>query len=240
MKLNKCEICGTNLVKNGKTSSGKQRWYCKICKHSSTVKYDNSTYEFIQFINWLLNNKRLKNMPGHGRSFQRRVEKYWKLWPMASIVDGVHKVIFVDGIYLAKNVVLLIESNKKYVLSWYLARAENSKSWGALISRIAPPEMVDTDGSEYTHERVRSARNSLDHLIASKTLFSFTNVLLSEGDQLPSTNNAIEGGVNSQFVFANLNIAKFIRLFNMILRPKICSFWLSYEKNDFSITSNLW
>ena len=32
------------------------------------------------------------------------------------------------------------------MLGWYLAREEKSRSWEALLSRIAPPDMVVTDG----------------------------------------------------------------------------------------------
>jgi transposase-like protein len=42
--------------------------------------------------------------------------------------------------------VILIARSDEHVLGWYLARSENSKSWEALISRIAPPEVVVSDG----------------------------------------------------------------------------------------------
>ncbi len=55
-------------------------------------------------------------------------------------------MIYVDGLYLSRNVVILIAASDDYVLSWYLARSENSHAWEALLSRIAPPNMVVTDG----------------------------------------------------------------------------------------------
>ena len=33
-----------------------------------------------------------------------------------------------------------------HVLSWYMAKAETTRAWRALLSRIAPPEVVVTDG----------------------------------------------------------------------------------------------
>jgi hypothetical protein len=58
----------------------------------------------------------------------------------------VHRVIFVDGIYLTRNIVVLIARSDRYVLAWYLARSENSNAWVALMMRIAPPLIVVTDG----------------------------------------------------------------------------------------------
>jgi hypothetical protein len=58
----------------------------------------------------------------------------------------VHRVVYVDGIYLARNIVVLIARSDEHVLSWYLARSENSQAWAALMMRIAPPAMVVADG----------------------------------------------------------------------------------------------
>jgi len=44
-------------------------------------------------------------MPGQGRTFRRHTEKFWKIWPIPYFVDEIHRVIYVDGIYLARNVV---------------------------------------------------------------------------------------------------------------------------------------
>lgn len=85
-------------------------------------------------------------MPGQGRTFRRHVEKFWKIWALPEIVDEIHRVVYVDGIYLAKNTVILIATSDEYVLSWYLAKAETSYAYKQLLSRIAPPDMVITDG----------------------------------------------------------------------------------------------
>jgi hypothetical protein len=58
----------------------------------------------------------------------------------------IHRVVYVDGIYLARNIVILIARSDTYVLNWYLARSENSAAWAALMARIAPPLVVVTDG----------------------------------------------------------------------------------------------
>lgn len=47
-------------------------------------------------------------MPGGGRSFRRRTAEFWEVWPMP-IPDGeLHRVLYVDGIWVARDLVVLI------------------------------------------------------------------------------------------------------------------------------------
>ena len=55
-------------------------------------------------------------MPSQGRSFRSHTAKFWRYWPLPPIVDDVHKAIYVDGIYLARNVVILIACSDEHVL----------------------------------------------------------------------------------------------------------------------------
>ena len=56
-----------------------------------------------EFLAWLLSRRRQADLPGGGRSFRRRCEPLWQLWPFSPIVDEVHDVIFVDGIHLGRG-----------------------------------------------------------------------------------------------------------------------------------------
>ena len=85
-------------------------------------------------------------MPGGGRTFRRKCARFWEVWPIAPITGEAHRVVFVDGIYLARNVVVLIATTEEFVIGWHMARSENSRSWGALMAKIPPPEVVVTDG----------------------------------------------------------------------------------------------
>jgi hypothetical protein len=225
-------------------------------------------------------------MPGEGRTFKRKTQKFWDIWPLSSIVDEVHKVIYVDGIYLSRKAVILIARGEEYVLGWQLARSENSAAYTALLSRIAPPEVVVSDGGSgfekarkrvwrdtkvqrctfhafsqvkrytttrpkleagkelygiarillrvstvedaelwvklylewserwedflnektytddrgnwvWTHERLISARKSLNALMNKNTLFTYLDPELTQDGPLPATNNKIEGAVNA-------------------------------------------
>ena len=63
----------------------------------------------------------------------------WQLWPFSPIIDEVHDVIFVDGIHLGRKRRGAHPPKHLIVCCWYAARSENSRAWGALMSRIAPP-----------------------------------------------------------------------------------------------------
>lgn len=45
-------------------------------------------------------------MPGQGRSFRRRAARFWEVWPML-VADGEwRRVLHVDGIWLARDLVV--------------------------------------------------------------------------------------------------------------------------------------
>lgn len=282
----RCFNCGNICVKNGKTKAGTQRWLCKECSATFTNPIDNSTKQFVQFQHWLFSKAVQKEMSGAGRSFRRKISKFWEIWPMPPKIESPMKVVYVDGIYLRRKACILICCNERYVLGWYLCRYENSRAWEALMQRIAAPAMVVSDGgpgfrkalkrvwpkaklqrctfhaflqvkryttdrpktiagiemymiakdllmikdlgqaanwvtrlinwrirhkaflSEMTrdekgklrpmHERLLKAERSLARLVQQNTLFTYLDESLSYGEELPSTNNRIEGGINAQ------------------------------------------
>ena len=282
----RCFNCGNICVKNGKTKAGTQRWLCKECSATFTNPIDNSTKQFVQFQHWLFSKAVQKEMPGAGKSFRRKISKFWEIWPMPPKIESPMNVVYVDGIYLSRKACVLICCNEENVLGWYLCRYENSRAWEALMQRIAAPAMVVSDGghgfrkalkrvwpkaklqrctfhaflqvkryttdrpktiagiemymiakdllmikdmeqaghwvtrlinwrikhktflSEMTrdekgklhpmHERLLKAERSLVRLVQQNTLFTYLDESLSCGEELPSTNNRIEGGVNAQ------------------------------------------
>lgn len=146
MNIPKCPLCQQSMTRHGKTSAGRQRWRCKACGPSQVARIDSTAKHLDEFLAWLLSRRRQADMPGAGRSFRRRTQKLWDIWPLPTIVDEVHRVIYVDGIHLGRKAVVLIARTEEHVVGWYLAKTENSRAWAALMSRIAPPDMVVTDG----------------------------------------------------------------------------------------------
>ncbi len=116
MKFKTCPFCGSKMKRNGKTSAGKHRWRCVACNASCLHDYDSSARELSEFLGWLLSKDRQIDMPGQGRTFRRHTSKFWDIWPLPDAVDEIHRVIYVDGIYLARNVVILIACSDEHVL----------------------------------------------------------------------------------------------------------------------------
>lgn len=65
---------------------------------------------------------------------------------MPPLIDEIHQVIYIDGIYISRKTVVLIATTDDYVLSWHLAESENTVAYMALLRKIAPPDMVVADG----------------------------------------------------------------------------------------------
>ena len=67
---------------------------------------------------------------------------------LANAAEGRREkdVLYVDGIYLGRKACILICCDEQYVLGWYLCRKEHSGAWEALLSRIAEPCVVVSDG----------------------------------------------------------------------------------------------
>ena len=84
----RCFNCGNICVKNGKTKAGTQRWLCKECSDSFTNPIDNSTKQFVQFQHWLFSKAVQKEMPGAGKSFRRKISKFWEIWPMPPKIES--------------------------------------------------------------------------------------------------------------------------------------------------------
>lgn len=141
-----CPVCNSDCIKYGKNKSGSQRWRCNKCGSIITPQINNSAKQLKIFLDWLFSKDSQKNMPGEGRTFRRNTAQFWDLWPMPPKVDGTRDVVYVDGIYLGRKACVLICCDEQYVLGWYLCRSENSRAWAALMSRIAEPIVVVSDG----------------------------------------------------------------------------------------------
>ena len=155
MKTVFCASCGHKMKKNGTTSAGRQRWRCPKCGASQTIRYDPTASRLDEFLGWLLSKDTQLDMPGQGRTFRRRTSAFWHVWPMPPQTGELHRVIYVDGIYLARNLVVLIASSKDYVLGWYMAESETARAWECLLAPIPAPSVVVSDGGSGFAKAVR-------------------------------------------------------------------------------------
>ena len=61
---------------------------------------------------------------------------------MPELGGEVYRALYVDGIYLAKDLVVLIACTESHVVSWYMAQRETSRAWENLVAPIPAPEVV--------------------------------------------------------------------------------------------------
>lgn len=146
MKAVRCPSCGAAMKRNGRTSAGSQRWRCGSCGASTTLSYDDTAARLDEFLAWLTSKDTQLSMPGQGRTFRRRTAEFWRVWPMPVPTGEVHRVLFADGIWLARELVVLIAHDGEHVVSWYMAQAETSRAWEALMAPIPAPDVVVCDG----------------------------------------------------------------------------------------------
>jgi hypothetical protein len=156
MNIVLCPSCGAKTKRAGKTTANKQRWQCLKCKATFTNQIDNRAKLLGQFLKWLISKEIQLDMVGEGRSFRRKTAFAWELWALPPLIDEIHDVVYVDGIHLGRKAVVLIACNDTHVLGWYLARSENANAWQALLSRIAAPAVVVSDGGSGFKKAVRA------------------------------------------------------------------------------------
>ena len=82
---------------------------------------------------------------------------------MPPLIETKSDVLFVYGIYLGRKACILICCDEKYVLGWYLCRYEHAGAWTSLMSRIAEPEIVVSDGGSGFTKALKKAWPKAEH-----------------------------------------------------------------------------
>ena len=163
MKYVNCPSCGSICSKYGKTKAGSQRWFCHDCAMSFTIKLDNSAKQLQTFLKWLFSRQTQSEMTGQGRTFRRNTSQFWDIWALPPIVEVQSEVVFVDGIYIGRKACVLICCNEEHVLGWYLCRYEHARAWATLMSRIAEPKIVVSDGGTGFAKALKKAWPNAQH-----------------------------------------------------------------------------
>lgn len=143
----KCTLCGAKMRRNGSTSSGRQRWRCTVCGSSSVRKIDSRAKSLVCFLDWLFSKDSIADKKISRATFWRRTSWIWILWPIAPYTGEVSDVVFLDGIWLKRDAVILIACSKDHVLAWHLAQSERAEAWAALMVRMPAPSMLVSDGA---------------------------------------------------------------------------------------------
>ena len=106
-----CSACGSTMKRNGHTSSGATRWRCKGCGASLTHRIDNAAKRLAEFLDWLMGKGAQADLPGEGRTFRRRTSEFWSIWPIAPYTGEVFDVVFLDGLWVGRDAVVLMWSH---------------------------------------------------------------------------------------------------------------------------------
>ena len=185
-----CPVCGSVCIKYGKTGAGSQRWYCKPCSMAFSPQIDNTAKQLNVFLKWLFGRQTQKEMPGAGRSFRRNTAGFWDIWPLPPKIEEHKDVLYVDGIYIGRKACILICCDDNYVLGWYLCRYEHSGAWRALMSRIAEPSVVVSDGGTGFAKALRKAwpnalhQRCLFHVFSQVKRYTTTKPKTAAGAEL--------------------------------------------------------
>ncbi|MCR2035388.1 IS1249 family transposase [Adlercreutzia mucosicola] len=135
------------MRKNGTTSSGRQRWRCSACGCSSVRKIDSRAKRLDMFLRWLFSKATQADMGCSRATFKRMTREFWRIWPIAPFTGEVCDAVFLDGIWIGRDAVVLIACTREHVLAWHLARSECASAWAALMMRMPAPAMAVTDGA---------------------------------------------------------------------------------------------
>ncbi|AGP30189.1 transposase IS3509a [Corynebacterium terpenotabidum Y-11] len=151
------------MKKNGTTSKGTTRWRCTTCNASSTRTTQTTAVQaatFRTFINWATSTHSLDNAASAqhvtARTLQRRFTWCWYITvPHTPDPHRIHDQIFIDGTYLAGGC-LLIAATTTHVIDWHWCRRENTTAYTSLLTGIAAPLLITTDGGQGAQSAIRN------------------------------------------------------------------------------------
>ena len=139
------------MKKSGRTAAGVQRWKCTTRNASTTAAtsaapglrsrrrsgpHPQETADFALFISWITSSSSQARLHhGDDRAFRRRTSWCWQVpvpapTPAARDLDQV----FIDGIWLHHDWVLLIARTTTDVNGWQWAVRESTTAYQALLA----------------------------------------------------------------------------------------------------------
>lgn len=145
-----CVVCGSRLVKNGRTAAGTQRWKCPSCGASAVRRRPDVTRreQLRRFVIWLTGKRTQAEIDGTvtGRTFRRGTAWCWDLEPRLRPAETIHHAVLVDGIWIGSWCLLLAISDEGDLLAWQWCGRETTAAWTALLEQVPAPGVVVSDG----------------------------------------------------------------------------------------------
>ena len=148
------------MKKSGRTAAGTQRWKCTICNASTTAATSaapgprsgpsrQEVADLELFVSWATSaSSQARLCGGDDRAFRRRTHWCWQVpVPAPRPEAGDLDQVFIDGIWLHRDWVLLIARGTAGVIGWQWAAGESTAAYRALLSPIPAPRVTTTDGA---------------------------------------------------------------------------------------------
>lgn len=148
------------MKKSGRTAAGTQRWKCTICNASTTTATSaapgprsgpsrQEVADLELFVSWATSaSSQARLCGGDDRAFRRRTRWCWQVpVPAPRPEAGDLDQVFIDGIWLHHDWVLLIARGTAGVIGWQWAAGESTAAYRALLSPIPAPRVTTTDGA---------------------------------------------------------------------------------------------
>jgi len=145
----------------GKTSAGKQRFFCPLCRKSSIRSRPDLKIKinFRTFVSWLTKTTGLSTMADKLRtsksSLTRSFKSFWNCLPRPKSIFCNSEILVVDGVSIVKHcliALIIFDRLKRIPLSWYFAARESYTSWLAIFSDLkakgANPRVIICDGQK--------------------------------------------------------------------------------------------
>lgn len=164
MKAVYCPYCGGRTKRNGRTSSGSQRWRCTACGASTTLRCDDTAARLGEFLGWSPG-----TWPGRGTRGRGRPS-----WRRSSLLAG--QALHDDAAEAPGGVRALPHRVRPHGYR----DAAPGRALGRALPRLVRvlgrlPGGQDRGGGRRacTHERLMRARSSLSSLVSAGTLFTY-------------------------------------------------------------------
>ena len=106
-----CGVCGSKLVKNGRTSAGRTRWRCHSRGASTTQRRPDGRCKAQAklFVRWLLEGIPVHQIGVARTSFAHKTSWCWSMEVTKPLTTGeVYDQVLLDGIYLSYRWCLII------------------------------------------------------------------------------------------------------------------------------------
>ncbi len=151
-----CIECGKAMEKWGKTKAGAQRYFCPVCKRTTTPDRDALVRRksLAELDSWLAGKDNLTEVASR---YQMSRQAFWKRFhplmlavPEPALPQGIKaRVLIVDGTYIHGHILCaLIAIDENDHIYWRFAPYESHRVWIDFLSSFSEPEIIIMDGQK--------------------------------------------------------------------------------------------